>query len=105
MAPSFWADALGWKSTRLSDPDDANYRRLETPRAEVQVLVPAVNHPSRMHLDIETNVVEAEVRRLERIGARRVAQVKRWRVMEAPTGQRSPSFGHMSVIEKADFRG
>ena len=69
MAPSFWADALGWKSTRLSDPDDANYRRLETPRAEVQVLVPAVNHPSRMHLDIETNDVEAEVRRLERLGA------------------------------------
>ena len=31
---------------------------------------------------------KSEAARLEALGARRVAQVKRWWVMEAPTGQR-----------------
>ena len=43
---------------------------------------------SRIHLDIETDDLEAEARRLEALGARRIAYVKRWIVMEAPTGQR-----------------
>ena len=42
----------------------------------------------RVHLDIEADDVEAEVRRLEALGARRVEQVQTWWVMEAPTGQR-----------------
>ena len=72
----------------LDDPDDANYRRLGTARDQPVMLVQQVEHPSRVHLDIETDDIEAEVRRLEELGARRVAQVKRWWVMEAPTGQR-----------------
>ena len=59
-----------------------------------------VDHESRVHLDIETDDVEAEVRRLEALGAKRVAAIEAWVVMEAPTGQRfcvvraaSPSFG------------
>jgi predicted enzyme related to lactoylglutathione lyase len=87
-AADFWSKALGWSSEPLSNPDDSNYRRLETPPAEVNVLVQTVSHPSRVHIDIETDDVDAEVRRLEQLGARRVAQVKRWWVMEAPTGQR-----------------
>jgi hypothetical protein len=47
-----------------------------------------VDHASRVHLDIETNDIEAEVRRLERLGATKVEQIKTWWVMEAPTGQR-----------------
>ena len=47
-----------------------------------------MQHESRVHLDIETNDVEAEASRLERLGARRVAKVKTWWVMQAPTGQR-----------------
>jgi predicted enzyme related to lactoylglutathione lyase len=85
---AFWSRALGWPAERLSDPADGNYRKLATPPDEVAVLVQAVGHPSRVHIDIETDDVEAEVRRLEALGARRVAQVKRWWVMEAPTGQR-----------------
>ena len=46
------------------------------------------HHASRVRLDIETNDIEAEVSRLEALGAKRVAQVKRWWIMEAPTGQR-----------------
>ncbi len=47
-----------------------------------------MSHPSRVHLDIEADDIEAEVRRLEKLGAKRVAQVRSWWVMEAPTGQR-----------------
>jgi predicted enzyme related to lactoylglutathione lyase len=87
-AAEFWSRALGLPAQPLSDPDDANYRKLETPPSEVVTLVQAVSHPSRVHIDIETDDIEAEVARLEQLGARRVAQVKRWWVMEAPTGQR-----------------
>jgi predicted enzyme related to lactoylglutathione lyase len=87
-AAEFWAKALGWASADLSDPNNATYRKLITPADQVAVLVQAVSHTSRVHLDIETDDIDAEVRRLETLGAKRVAQVKLWWVMEAPTGQR-----------------
>ena len=52
------------------------------------MLVQEVSHASRVHIDIETDDLEAEVKRLEALGAKRVSFVKRWWVMEAPTGQR-----------------
>ena len=61
---------------------------LDGPPREMKILVQAVRHESRVHLDIETDDVEAETSRLEGLGARRVAKVKTWWVMEAPTGQR-----------------
>ena len=39
------------------------------------------------HLDIESDDSEAEVRRLEKLGARRIGMVRTWCVLEAPTGQ------------------
>ena len=87
-ASDFWAQALGRPSQPLRDPENANYRRLDGPPNEVQILVQAVDHASRAHLDIETDDVAAEVTRPEKLGARPIAQVKRWWVMEAPTGQR-----------------
>jgi hypothetical protein len=50
--------------------------------------VQGVKHPSRVHLDIQADDIEAEAARLEKLGARRIGKVKRWVVMEAPTGQR-----------------
>jgi hypothetical protein len=47
-----------------------------------------VEHPSRVHLDIKTDDVEAEVQRLERLGATRVKKGKYWWVLEAPSGHR-----------------
>jgi predicted enzyme related to lactoylglutathione lyase len=87
-AAAFWSKALGWVAAQLPDPENSNYRQLATPPGEVTVLVQSVSHSSRVHIDIETNDIEAEVLRLESLGARRVAQIKRWWVMEAPTGQR-----------------
>jgi predicted enzyme related to lactoylglutathione lyase len=87
-AADFWSRALGRSVTKLDDPSNANYRVLQSSGDEVQVLVQAVEHPSRVHLDIETDDIDAEVARLEALGAYRVAQVKQWWVMQAPTGQR-----------------
>src|SRR6267378_276242 len=50
--------------------------------------VKGVDHESRIHLDIEADDLEAEVNRLEALGAKRIGFLKRWWVMEAPTGQR-----------------
>ena len=84
-AADFWGRALG-HSTRKTN--DENYVELETGPNELQVEVQKVSHPSRVHIDIETDDIEAEVRRLEELGARPLEQVKSWWVMEAPMGQR-----------------
>ena len=86
-AASFWAAAIGRTVEPDADSSDP-YRMLEGPPGEMKILVQAVRHESRVHLDIETNDVEAEARRLESLGAKRVAKVKTWWIMEAPTGQR-----------------
>lgn len=87
-AAAFWSAALGRPARPLPDPEDAHYRALETREGEPNILLQQVAHPSRVHLDLEADDVEAEVRRLEGLGARRIAQVRTWWVMEAPTGQR-----------------
>lgn len=87
-ATTFWASALGHDCQRLEDPADAHYRQLVTDEGQLGILLQAVDHPSRVHLDIESTDIEAEVQRLEALGARRVQQVRTWWVMEAPTGHR-----------------
>ncbi len=87
-AAEFWAQALNRPASKPQDPADQNYRELQTPPGEIVVAVQEVQHPSRVHIDIETDNLDAEVARLEKLGARRIAFVKRWWVMEAPTGQR-----------------
>ncbi|MCJ7815738.1 MAG: VOC family protein [Xanthomonadales bacterium] len=88
QAASFWSAALGLVA--IADPrsDEALYRRLETRPEDLEIEVQKVDHPSRVHLDIETDDVGAEVARLERLGAKRISAVNSWVVMEAPTGQR-----------------
>ena len=83
-AAEFWSAALGWARA----PKDGDYVTLETPPKELDVEIQKVAHPSRMHIDIEADDIEAEVRRLEKLGARRLKAVRAWVVMEAPTGQR-----------------
>jgi|SRR5689334_21744933 catechol 2,3-dioxygenase-like lactoylglutathione lyase family enzyme len=86
-AADFWSRALGRRWT--PEPDgDPNYRRLDSDGDEPLLLVQKVEHDSRIHLDIETDDLEGEARRLEALGAKRIAFIKRWIVMEAPTGQR-----------------
>ena len=87
-AAAFWAGALGREAQAPEDPQFAAYRSLAPAAGQLPVLVQRVEHPSRVHLDIETDNIDEEVARLEKLGARRVKQVKTWWVMEAPTGQR-----------------
>lgn len=87
-AASFWADALG-RPVDLDHPGSRdNYRMLDTPPGEPIVQIQRVSHGSRVHLDIETDDIPAEVRRLEGLGAAVVDRLERWIVMQAPTGQR-----------------
>jgi predicted enzyme related to lactoylglutathione lyase len=87
-AAGFWGQALGMEVRALPGEEGQKYVRLVDPAGELHVEVQQVNHPSRVHLDIETDDIDAEVSRLEALGARRVEQVQTWWVMEAPTGQR-----------------
>src|SRR5262245_60450322 len=86
-AVAFWAAALGRELVPPSE-DSIDYRELGTKASEPILLVQRVDHASRIHLDIESDDLEAEVARLEGLGAKRIGFVKRWWVMEAPTGQR-----------------
>ena len=85
-AAAFWGGALGMDVRTL--PGEQQYLQLVDPQDRLHVEVQSVAHPSRVHLDIETDDVEAEVRRLERLGAKRVQKINTWWVMEVPTGQR-----------------
>jgi hypothetical protein len=87
-AARFWSGALGYDIKPAVNPADAAYKALNTPPDDLHIEVQKVEHPSRVHLDIESDDIEAEVRRLEKLGAKRAGQVRTWWVMEAPTGQR-----------------
>ena len=77
-AAKFWAEALG----RPIDPDHpgtrGNYVMLETPPGEISVQVQRVGHESRIHLDIESDDIPAEVARLEKLGATVDQRLERW---------------------------
>ena len=88
QAARFWSQALGYSLKKSVNAEDTGYRLFDTPSDGLHIEVQKVEHPSRVHLDIESDDIEAEVKRLEKLGAKRVAQVRTWWVMEAPTGQR-----------------
>jgi len=87
-AAQFWAEALG----RPIDADHPGtrgpYVMLETPPGEISVQIQRVDHESRVHIDIETDDIPAEVARLEKLGAKVDTRMERWVVMQAPSGQR-----------------
>jgi catechol 2,3-dioxygenase-like lactoylglutathione lyase family enzyme len=87
-AARFWAEALGRPVDRDHPGTRGNYRTLEARPGEVDVQIQRVAHESRVHLDIETDDIEAEVARLEKLGAVVDRRLERWVVMRAPTGQR-----------------
>ncbi|WP_275660493.1 VOC family protein [Shewanella sp. Isolate13] len=55
---------------------------------QAKILIQKTTHKSRVHLDIETDEIAAEVARLKAIGAQVVETFERWVVMQAPTGHR-----------------
>ena len=87
-AAEFWSKALGRPIETFDQDGDGKYAELKTDADEPFLLLQRVDHEARIHLDIETDDLDAEVARLEALGATRVAFVKRWWVMQAPTGHR-----------------
>jgi predicted enzyme related to lactoylglutathione lyase len=88
QAAQFWSQAFGRQAAE-ANPKNPNYVALAMKPGEILCQVQAVAHESRVHLDIETDNIDAEVKRLVGLGAKEVER-KTWGgvVMQAPTGQR-----------------
>jgi len=82
----FWSAALGGNVERPAHT--GRYIDLSGDPAAPQVILQQVEHPSRVHIDIETDDIDAEVKRLAALGASVVEKMERWTVMEAPSGHR-----------------
>jgi hypothetical protein len=84
---AFWATALTGRTADPHDDDRPEYSWLHDPASPNHVLVQRLDSgESRVHLDLETDDMEAEIARLERAGATRVERFERWQVMRDPTG-------------------
>jgi len=87
-AAQFWAEALGRPVNRDHPGTRGNYVMLADRSDEISVQIQRVDHESRVHIDIETDDIPAEVARLEKLGATVDNRLERWVVMRAPSGQR-----------------
>jgi hypothetical protein len=87
-AARYWSQVLDRGIDSNHPGSRGNYRMLETPPDEPIVQIQSVGHESRVHIDIESDDIPAEVARLEKLGATVVDRLERWVVMQAPTGQR-----------------
>jgi hypothetical protein len=80
----FWSAALDREPVSIAgNPDYADFGEVVP---GLQFMVQRVGATPRVHLDIETDDVEAETRRLEGLGATRVGRVRSWCVMQDPAG-------------------
>jgi Glyoxalase-like domain len=108
---AFWSAALGLQPT----PEDERYTVLAGSPDRVgplQLLVQRVSDEHAFHLDIESDDVEAEVARLEKLGAVRKYKIRTWWVMRAPTGHdfcvvrpQTPDFAHAPANRWDDGSG
>ena len=88
---SFWAAALGY-AVNADDPDHA--WAYDPRRTKPYLLFNKVPEPkvvkNRMHLDLDTDDVDAEIARLEALGARKLQFVNEgerpWWIMADPEG-------------------
>ena len=70
VAVRFWSAALGRQVQEGANPAHNQYVGLVMHADEPIVEVQKVGHESRVHLDIESDDIEAEVKRLEALGAK-----------------------------------
>lgn len=89
-AAAFWGRALGHEGKRLDKHPEYSFHGQVTPGIEfmVQALQDApggVAQP-RIHIDIESDDVDAEVERLKALGAVELERVHSWVIMRDPTG-------------------
>ncbi len=70
---AFWTAALDGAEEETSETSREIYRRIRLPDSEIRILLQKTGDrkisKERMHIDLETDDVEAEVERLEALGA------------------------------------
>jgi hypothetical protein len=82
---AFWSAAIGQELTPGTRYPE--YHGAELHGEEFGLLIQRLGHgPSRVHLDIHTDDLAAEISRLEGLGAERVQQVHRWWILRDPAG-------------------
>ena len=82
---AFWQAASGQPLTRFDRHPE--YHGAALPGPEFWLLIQRLDDgAARVHLDIHTDDLAAEVTRLERLGAQRVRQEHSWQVMRDPAG-------------------
>jgi hypothetical protein len=79
----FWAAAFAVEPAEADSPE---YVSLPGAIPGMVVEVQRVADAARYHIDFPATDVEAEVARMEGLGAVRVGRVETWWVMRAPTG-------------------
>jgi hypothetical protein len=84
-AVAFWSAATGQPLTQSGRYPE--YHWGELPGQDVGILVQRLDDgSSRVHVDVHTTDVNAEVARLEELGAIRIRQVHDWWIMQDPAG-------------------
>jgi hypothetical protein len=82
---AFWQGASGSALSRNDNRPE--YHHGSWPGHDLTLLVQRLGSgPPRVHLDIETDDADAEVARLERLGATRVGPAGHWWVLQDPAG-------------------
>ena len=83
-ATTFWAEALG---VRTSSPEgEPQYTTLHDGLPGYVLAIQSVDDEPRYHLDIETDDVAAEVKRLQDLGAVEVSSWQGCHTLQAPGG-------------------
>lgn len=81
---AFWEAAIGQQMVQAEFPE---YHGTQLPGQEVGLLVQRIGGgQSRIHVDIHTDDLDAELSRLEALGAKREFQAHAWWVMSDPAG-------------------
>ena len=82
---AFWSSALGQPLTRFDS--HLEYHGAPLHGTGFGLLIQRLGHgPGRVHLDIHTDDLAAEIARLEELGAERVQQVHSWWILRDPAG-------------------
>lgn len=83
-AAAFWSAALGVPAQRF--PAEPQFITLHEALPGLVTAVQAVDDAPRIHLDIETDDVDAETARLLALGATQISQWQECRILRVPGG-------------------
>ncbi len=82
---AFWSAAVGQQLTQGDQYPEFHGAALHG--QQVGLLIQRLGHgPGRVHLDIHTDDIAAEIARLEVLGATRVQQAHSWWILRDPAG-------------------